>query len=238
MDLNGVIFTENALFLPKSKTLVIADLQLGQEQQLRKLGHNIRYEQGEKMLRLLERLIQQHDAKTLVINGDVKHEFGRISGQERRDVLGLLRKLKRRVDIVLVRGNHDTITKPLADEEHVPFVDQYIIDDVLLVHGHELVAIPRNVKTIVIGHMHPAIVLSDGVRREKFKCFLTATYKRKHVIVLPSFSTLTEGVDVLTAESNTPFLTDRSLKKAEVYVLADEIRAFGRVEKVGRRLIG
>ena len=63
--------TENAVFLPEKKTLVVSDLQLGQEQQLRKLGHNIPYQDAKKMLSVLKSLIKKHGAERLVINGDV-----------------------------------------------------------------------------------------------------------------------------------------------------------------------
>ena len=46
-----------------------------------------------------------------------------------------------------------------------------------------------------MSHIHPAVNLKDpnGIKREKFKCFLIGKYKRKDIIVVPSFFSLSEG---------------------------------------------
>ncbi len=225
---------ENSVFLPFSKTLVIADLQLGYEQSLRKLGHNIIYEQAEKMLRLLEKLVIITKAERIVINGDLKHEFGRISGQERRDILHLIRKLERRVEVIVVKGNHDTITKPLTDELGVEFKKSWEDENFLCVHGHEL---PEKIKkNIIIGHLHPAVTLHDGVRKERFKAFMIGKYRGKRLVVLPSFSTIVEGTDVLTSGSHSPLVDKKTVDSSELYVIADEIRYFGKAQKLRKLL--
>jgi putative SbcD/Mre11-related phosphoesterase len=127
------------------------------------------------------------------------------------------------------------MTKPLTDELGVELVDDLLIDSTYLVHGHELPeSIPRSVRTVVIGHVHPAINISDGVRNERLKCFLLGSYKQKRLLVLPSFSTIVEGSDILKVASNSPFLQGES---SLVYVLSDEIRPFGKVKDL-RRLLG
>ncbi len=226
------VFAENALFLPGERTLVVSDLQIGREQQLRRLGHNIKYQDARRMLRLLLRLVNQHGARRVVLNGDVKHEFSRISGQERRDVLHLLSRLSALIEVIIVRGNHDTVTEPLAREAGVPLVDSWREGKYFCVHGHREVGIPRGVRTIIIGHLHPAVVLDDGVRREKYKCFLVGKYRRRRLIVLPSFTQLADGMNVLAGTSNTPFLTGRTLRTCDVYVLADRVRYFGTVGRL------
>jgi putative SbcD/Mre11-related phosphoesterase len=231
----NIVLCENALFLPQEKTLVVSDLQLGQEQQLRDRGATIIYEQATQMLGLLETLIAQTDAKRVVINGDLKHEFSHINSQERRDILKVLSYLKKEVELVVVRGNHDTITKPLTDELEVALVNSWSDGGFLAVHGHQMIEIPKSVHTIIIGHTHPAIRIDDGVRNERYKCFLVAKYKDKRLIVLPSFSTIVEGSDILKVASNTPFL--QGFDSSMVYVLADEVRSFGKVADL-RRILG
>jgi hypothetical protein len=228
---------ENAVFLPKAKTLVASDLQLGYEQQLRALGHNVHYEQLQRMLTLLESLIAQTGATRLVIDGDLKHEFGRISAQERRDIIQLLSRLKDRVEIIVVKGNHDTITKPLTDELGVRLVDSFGTDGFYCIHGHKEPD-PKDpmfkaAHTIIIGHEHPAVTLHDGVRKERYKCFLVGSYKRKRLVVLPSLSTIVEGTDILKDGDFSPILRADS---SNVYVIADAIRPFGRVSALRRLL--
>lgn len=229
-----LVFVENAVYLPTLQTLVISDLQLGLEQQLRK-GANIIYEQATQMLGLLEVLITQTQAKRLVINGDLKHEFGKITFSERRDIITILKKIKDRVEVIVVKGNHDTVTKPLTDEVGVPLVDYWTEGGFYVLHGHEL---PKEsfkaAHTVIIGHTHPAIRIDDGVRSERYKCFLVGEYKQKRLVVLPSFSTIVEGTDVLKVAANSPLIQDES---SMVYVIADEIRPFGKISQL-RRILG
>jgi len=235
---DDLVLAENAAYLVKEKTLVISDLQLGMEGQLRAMGHDVLYEQAAMMLGLLEVLIEQTGAKRLVIDGDLKHEFGRISAQERKDILGLLSLLKRRIEIVVVKGNHDTMTKPLTDELGVPLLSSWSAGGFYAVHGHVLPdendSAFKNAHTIIIGHMHPAITLTDGVRKERCKCFLVGKYGKKRLVVLPSFSTIVEGSDVLTVGPNSPLVKD--VEKCEVYVVSDEMRPFGMVERLRGKL--
>ena len=233
-----LVLVENAVFLPKSRTLIISDLQLGHEQQLRELGSNIMYEQAMQMIGLLEVLIDQTTARRLVINGDLKHEFGRITLQERRDIIRLLNEFKEKVEVIVVRGNHDTLTEILTKEVGVAMVDAWSDGDFYAVHGHdepnEKDPNYANSHTIIIGHVHPAIRLDDGIRNERYKCFLVGEYNKKRLVVLPSFSTIVEGSDILKVGSNSPFLQGNS---SHVYVLADEIRPFGKVAEL-RRVLG
>lgn len=237
LKLDNLWLCENAVFLPTSKTLVVSDLQLGYEQQLRAMGHNIKYEQMESMLTLLESLITQTGAKHLIINGDLKHEFGRINGQERREVSLLLSRLKRRVLITVVKGNHDTITKPLTDELGIELVENYETDGFYCIHGHkepdQKDSAFKAAHTLIIGHEHPAVTLNDGVRKERYKCFLVGKYKSKRLVVLPSFSTIVEGTDILKGEGFSPLL---QVKSCSVYIIADAIRPFGRVPALRRLL--
>lgn len=236
---DDLVLVENAAILPRSSSLVIADLQLGYEQQLRALGHNVVYEQATRMLDLLERLIAEHAIRRLIINGDLKHEFGTISSQERRDILGMLSKLQRTIEIVVVKGNHDIVTKPLTDRLGLALLEGFAEGGFLMVHGHEEPSkeLLEGIHTVIIGHLHPAITLSDGVRSERYKCFLVGKYEGKRLVVLPSFSTIVEGTDVLRGEPHSPLLSRRSLERAQLFVAEDGIRQFGEVRRL-RRMIG
>ncbi len=253
---SDLVLLENAVYLPTVDTVIISDLQLGHEQQLRDLGSNILYEQGLQMIGLLETLIDQVKAKRLVINGDLKHEFGHISAQERHDIIRLLKAFKDKVEVVVVRGNHDTLTEVLTKEVGVEMSDSWSDGGFYAVHGHDLPdeedPVYKEAHTVVIGHVHPAVRIDDGVRAERYKCFLIGQYGKKRLVVLPSFSTIVEGSDILKVASNSPFLqgarnspgripaqgfrgTPRD--SSNVYVLADEIRAFGKVSEL-RRVLG
>jgi metallophosphoesterase superfamily enzyme len=81
---------------------------------------------------------------------------------------------------------------------------------------------------------NPAVRIDDGVRNERYKCFLIGRHQKVRLVVLPSFSTIVEGSDILKVASNSPFLQGNS---SMVYVLADEVRPFGKVSDL-RRILG
>ena len=87
---------------------------------------------------------------------------------------------------------------------------------------------PSRIKTIIIGHEHPAVVITDGVKREKYKCFLRGTYKKKELIVLPSFNFVSMGTDVLHGKLLSPLLTN--IEKFEVFAVEDKIYPMGKVK--------
>ena len=73
-----------------------------------------------------------------------------------------------------------------------------IYDDILFVHGDVVPSNEQleNVTTVIIGHEHPAISLTNGVRSEQYKCFLKLPWNKRTLIVQPSTFSLTIGSDI------------------------------------------
>jgi len=218
------------------ETLIISDVHVGYEEALNKQGLLVPRMQAADLRSRLQRIIAAAKPKRIVINGDVKHEFGTISNQEWRDALMVLDFCAAvGGKVTLVKGNHDTILGPIADKRNVDLVDHLTLrnGEIYLCHGH---VIPNNAdfrkaKIVIIGHEHPAVTLKDNIRAEKFKCFLWGTYRGKTVIVLPSFNMVTEGTDVLREELLSPFL-QHNLKAFEVFIAADRTYHFGKLKEV------
>jgi len=83
-------------------------------------------------------------------------------------------------------------------------------------------------RTIIIAHEHPAVSLKEDMRIEKFKCFLKGKWKRKNLIVQPSFLQVTEGTDILKEKLLSPFLTN--INNFEIFVIEDKVYRFGKVK--------
>ncbi|MFO7710989.1 MAG: metallophosphoesterase [Candidatus Woesearchaeota archaeon] len=202
-------------------TLIIADLHLGYEEAMARNGYMIpRYQFSETVKRILD-ILEKAPVKKIVIAGDLTHEFSRVSRQERKDTKKLLDLLKRKYEVVLVRGNHDTMTPDMEE--------QFLLGNTLITHGHKIPDIPNEVETIVIGHEHPAISIGDNIRRELYKCFLFGRYEGYNLIVLPSFNQVTEGTDVSKEELLSPFLKEGVLDFDVFIVGFDETYHFGTV---------
>ena len=209
-------------------TLVISDIHIGYEEELNKKGIMIPRLSFNDITKQLEKILKKVKIKKIVINGDLKHEFGKISDQEWRETLNFVDFLMKQGEVILIKGNHDKTLDIIAKKRNVTLVDSYIIEDIILLHGDEIIKIPENINTIVMGHEHPAIALREDKRIEKYKCFLKGRYKNKNLIVLPSFNPVTIGTDILSQKLLSPFLK-QDLSKFNVYVIADSVYDFGKV---------
>jgi uncharacterized protein len=171
-----------------------------------------------------------------VLIGDVKHEFGTISKQEWQDVFALIDYLTAKAKLIILKGNHDTILKPIAQKKNVEIHASLAVDNVFFCHGDKLMNEKspefKRAKTIIIGHEHPAIGIRDGPRVEKYKCFLLGSYKHKKLIVIPSFNFVTEGTDVLQEKILSPFI--KNINDFKVFVVADRAYDFGKISKLAR----
>jgi putative SbcD/Mre11-related phosphoesterase len=219
------------LYLVKHKTLVIADSHIGYEEGLQKKGVLVPMLQFKDILQRLEKIFSSVDVEQIIFNGDIKHEFGTISRQEWRETFDLLDFLGKKAKIVLIKGNHDTILGPIAMRKNLEIKDYVIIGDFFVTHGHKIFEIPKEIKTIIIAHEHPAVTLKEGGRCEKYKCFLKGEYKGKHLIVIPSLLQVTQGTDVLKEELLSPYLK-QNLKNFDVYISGDKIYSFGKLKNL------
>lgn len=228
------------LTLKVGNNLIICDSHIGYEEYLNKIGVLVPRFQFKEIILRLEKIIDKKHFDKIIINGDIKHEFGTISEQEWRHTLRLLDFLKRYCDeIILIKGNHDTILGPIAEKRGMKIMDYFLINNTLIIHGDYLIEdinkkIKKNkidikkIKNIVIGHEHPAISLREGAQTETYKCYLIGKYKRKNLIVQPSFNLVTEGTDVLKEKLLSPYLTD--ISDFSVYVVEDRVYEFGKVK--------
>ncbi len=227
--IKGLQFVDLSVFLPVPKILVIGDLHLGLEENLVSEGIFIPKLHFSELLERLNLLLKKTRPKTIIINGDLKHEFGRITNEEWRNVLQLIDLLSKHSRLVLVKGNHDSILGPIAKKRNVEVKDFFAFNGFYICHGHE---IPndenfKKAKTVIIGHEHPAITIDDSIRRESFKCFLVGMYRRKNLVVVPSFNLLSEGTNILCEKLLSPFL--KNIDDFEVFVVGDKIYDFGKV---------
>jgi uncharacterized protein len=233
------------LFLTKSKTLIIPDVHIGYEEALNKQGILIPRTQFKEIMKKIEYVIKKtlgkhNEIKKIVIIGDLKHEFGKISETEWRQTLKFLDYLNKYCkNIILLKGNHDKILGPIANKRNLQVISSYEIENMMLIHGHKLpIVFPSKIKTIIIGHEHSAVSLKEGPRVEKFKCFLKGKFKPKddkrtfNLIVLPSFNPIIEGTDVLKEKLLSPFLKKSNIREFEAFIVGDKIYDFGKIKNL------
>jgi len=203
-----------ALYLVKEKTLIISDLHIGIEESLNKRGVLIPRFQFDDFLNKLKLIFKKVNVKRVIFNGDLKHEFGEISGQEWSNILKLFDFLQDK-EIIIIKGNHDSVLFPIAEKRRIKLVESYNLDDITMLHGDRILV--NLGKILIIGHEHPAISLKKGMRTEKYSCFLKGKWKNKTLIVMPSFNLLTHGTNILKENLLSPFLND--LNEFEVFII-------------------
>jgi len=221
------------LYLEQHKALVIADLHIGYEAALQKQGVFIPQSQYPRMKEEVEQMIKACKPKMLVINGDVKHEFGEATRQEWRETLDFLDfLLAKELRIIVVRGNHDNFLIPILKKKGVELFEQLLLKPYLFVHGHKelSLAMLSGARCVISAHEHPAIVVRDelGVKR-KFKCFLVGRVWNRDLVVMPSLSPLMEGsaVNVIPkSELLSPILRVSELRGFDAYVAEERVYRF------------
>jgi hypothetical protein len=210
------------LAIELQNNLIIADVHIGYEEALNKQGIFMPKFHFNDVMKRLKSIIKRKKYDKIIINGDLKHEFGAISNEEWRNTLKFLDYCSEHSkEIIIIKGNHDKIIGPIAKKRNVKIVDSLIIEDVMIIHGDIIVDTPKLIKTIIIGHEHPAIGIRDRMRVETYKCYLIGKYKTKNLIVQPSFNIISEGTDVIKEDLLSPYLKQR-LNKFNVIVVADE----------------
>ncbi len=240
MDRANFEFIGKTLYFPERNILVLGDLHLGWEESLNEQGIFVPRRQFEEIVKDLNKIFEEIGAnekklKEIIVLGDLKHEFGEISEQEWREVKGILDIFKAKAEkVVLVKGNHDTILGPIAERKELSVVDYYIQEEICFLHGNKIFpeCPDKGIKMLVAGHRHPAVVLSDNYKKEKYKCFLVGKWKDKKVIILPSFFPFVEGSEVANLEDSRMFIPEKELREFEAYVVGDEVYKFGKVEEI------
>ncbi len=253
--LQGIFAHGLGLWLKADKTLVIADLHLGVEEMFNKRGTMLpRFNFREIKKHLEERIFPSVKPELIVINGDLKHEFGSISDQEWREVIDVLRLLQAHCKklfpvtrkkfaknlgcsaakkLVLIKGNHDKILGPIAKWEGLKVEEEGIFlekSNAFITHGEKIPNSTgyKKAGTIIIGHEHPAITIREQYKEEQFKAFLVGKYKGKNLIVQPSMNSVSIGTDVRNSELLSPFL-QQDLGDFRVFAVADKTYNFGKL---------
>ncbi|MBI4450756.1 metallophosphoesterase [Candidatus Woesearchaeota archaeon] len=233
----GIEAVDLGLYVRKYNVLILADLHLGFEEHLARQGVLVPRQQFRLMLQRLGWILSRlPKLETIVLNGDLKHEFGTISRTEWRDALRLFEVLAKHCNkIIVVKGNHDVVLGPVAEKARASLVKEQRFGNILIAHGDAVPKLLKPDKVILIGHEHPAITLRSATRSERYRCFVKTTFKRRTLIVQPTFNQLTEGTDVSREEVLSPLLKD--LSKAGIFVIDDkshDVLAFGKLGKLVR----
>lgn len=236
-------FIKKTLFFPEYGVLVVGDLHMGYEHAIRQSGVLLPENQIKEIIDELKSIFgiikqKQIKLKRIIFLGDINHSFG-YERQERnyfREVFDFLKNYIPEKNIIFIKGNHDTI-----DYSFGKMKNYYIYKNLAFIHGHKNFpkVFGKGIDFVVMGHIHPSIILKDrqNIKRERYKCFLTGKFKNKQVIILPSFLNITEGSSVNNYkddyEDYFSIIPKKSLMNFNVFVVGeDKIYGFGKVKEL------
>jgi putative SbcD/Mre11-related phosphoesterase len=234
-------FFDKALFFPKQGILAIGDLHIGYDRMLEELGMYIPQSLAKETISNLKKIFREiksngEKIKKIVFLGDIKHAFY-FEKKEKDDFLEVYNFLKKKFkdeDIILIKGNHDTID--YLDGKIKPF---HIEKEIAFLHGHKNFEeiFSDKVKFVVLGHLHPSVILREkrGIKSEEYKCFLVGNYKSKTFIILPSFLEVFEGTPIneykYNYDENFSIIPTSKILNFYVYVIGeDKTYFFGKVK--------
>lgn len=190
-DAEIVLLPGRAALLPKSATLLVADLHLGKAATFRKAGIPVPEGSAQRDLARLERLIGETAATRLLILGDLFHAAGGCTP----DVFAEFAAMRHRITstaVLLVIGNHDRrIGKLPADLG----IDSCLrtLDEPPFHFVHEPATQldePGRTCFTIGGHLHPTVsIRSPSGDRVTDRCFVA----EDALLVLPAFGSFTGG---------------------------------------------
>lgn len=182
-----------AAHLTEENVLVVADLHLGCEAVLEGQGLSIPRVQTTRIEQYLVDVLDEFKPTRLIVAGDLKHNFSRNLAQEWQDVDRFVRLLSGRVQLQVVKGNHDNYLGAILSRYDIPLLKEARLSGIRVLHGHS-----GNLSDgfTVMGHVHPSIRLKDGVGASlKDRCFLLEEDRR--ILILPALSLVSPGTDVI-----------------------------------------
>ncbi len=227
------LIDEPALFLREKKLLVIADLHIGIETELRENGLHVPSQTNVMEERLIS-ILTTNDVNDIIFLGDIKHNIPSSTFQERADVKGFLNRIQAYGALHLLPGNHDgNIDRLLPPAVKLYSSDGVVFEGIGFAHGHrrpnkEVMACEQ----VIIGHTHPTVMLTDRLGYRTFEqCWLRGPpiqneLKEKYpdssasqLLVMPAFNPLCGGIAVNRDPLLGPFGSLIDVDNAELYLL-------------------
>jgi uncharacterized protein len=205
-DHTFTLFAERALYWPAQSMLFVADTHFGKEATFRRGGIPVPDGVTDATLEKIGRMLERTQASRFFILGDMFHARSSIAPVVRASLERFFTGFSK-VDITLVRGNHDARVGALPKSWPIKVVDPgLMIDRVAL--GHHPGQIPSGADVYLCGHLHPAIRVSS--RREslgKMPCF----WHSHGQLVLPAIGEFTGTHVVHLSDGESAWITAENM---------------------------
>ena len=180
-----LLLAEKALYWPRARMLVVADIHFGKAASFRALGVPVPRGTTTDNLGRLDALMALHAVDELMFLGDFLHAR---AAHASATVAAMLAWRQRHpgLGLVLVRGNHDRHAGDPAVALGMRVVDEpHRVGPFAFCHHPDVASDGY----VLAGHVHPVFVLATRVDALRLPCFLAGPQR----MILPSFGAFTGG---------------------------------------------
>lgn len=191
-----IALPDRALFWPRTRSLIVADLHLGKGAAFRRSGVPVPSGATATDLARLDALLAGHAPERLLVLGDLFHT--RLSQDEpAMAAIDAFRARHASLQITAIRGNHDRQVERLPAAWRIDWIAGCLHQSPF-VFAHEPAPDPRGV--VLSGHLHPVLLLKS--RRDSARLPVFWFRHAERIGVLPSFGSFTGGYPVQPAAAD------------------------------------
>lgn len=187
-----LLLARKALYWPRERTLVVADIHFGKAAAFRSLGVPVPAGTTRENLAQLDTLVAHYGARRIVFLGDFLHSRAAHAKATQAALLAW-RGRNPELGLVLVRGNHDRHAGDPGAALAITLVDEPFMAGPFACCHHPDLDVDGYV---LAGHVHPVYVLATRFDALRLPCFLIGPRR----MILPSFGAFTGGYVITPAE--------------------------------------
>ncbi len=217
--LPGVRITnDRCLVIDEGSIVVLGDLHLGYEKAMEEEGMYLPRVNNSSINEALNKILCRYEPKIVVMLGDIKHDFKRSRFETKKEIESIITLLSDAAEVVVVKGNHDNFLQNILSDLDLLAVDYLDLCGFRMEHGH----IDSGIRPVIIGHEHPSVKIRGEMGGGlKMQCFVHV--KDEGIIVLPPFSPMSPGNDLLPGQTDqmAPALRNSNNNEAELYGVSE-----------------
>jgi DNA ligase-associated metallophosphoesterase len=194
-----LLLPQKAIYWQQEKALIAADVHLGKVGHFRKAGIAVPRDMEQNDLGILSDLIFEYKPEKIIFLGDFFHS----DMNSDWDWFILWRSQFPKLEIILIRGNHDIIDDKYYNRLNIILHDQLLMGPFLMLH-HPLTGedLQQAKDYSFCGHIHPGVSLAGRGRQHiTLPCFAFGARQA----ILPSFGKFTGKVAIRSNKSDRIF---------------------------------
>lgn len=194
-----LLLPQKALYWPREKMLVIADIHFGKAASFRALGVPVPGGTTRENLDGLDALLALYPARQVLFLGDFLHAKA-AHAEATQAALHAWRLARPGLRLVVVRGNHDAHAGDPPARLGIEMANEpSLLAPFAFCHHPDLLAAGY----LMAGHVHPVYRLRAGWETLRLPCFLAGEGR----IVLPAFGAFTGGHPILPEPGERVFVS-------------------------------